>query len=363
MKSIVSLVKCSNYKIDNIQNALSESLSHIKGWDKNFKTGGTVLIKPNLLSGRLPEEGVTTHPEVLRAVIRLFKGRAREIWVGDSPGGFGKNIDEVYEKTLTKKICDEEGVLLVKFEDPVKVKGIPVTKRLMECDFFVSLPKFKTHTITTITAGVKNSFGVVPGLFKPQSHSVYPTVMGFSNFLVDVFSIRLPDLVILDAIVAMEGDGPNSGTLKNLNLLACSLDAVSLDAVMAKLIGLKSFDILTTKFAHERKIGEGDLNNIEIAGGDIDNFMAKKFRLPIISPGLINPLLKALFKFVKFKPYIDKNICTSCNLCKESCPIKAIDLNKDFDYKKCILCLCCFEFCPKKAVKIKRNLMAKIVWG
>lgn len=363
MKSIVTLARCDNYEKKPLEDALYKILNFLEGWDRNLKKSSRVLIKPNLLSSRNPEEGVTTHPEVLRAVIRLFKGRVKEIRVGDSPGGYGKNCDEVYEKTFTKRICQEEGVELIKFDDPKKVNGIPITNKVLESDFFVSVPKFKTHTITTITCGIKNSFGLIPGLFKPQSHGTYPTVLGFSNFVVDVYNIRKPDLLIVDAVLAMEGDGPNNGPLKKLNLIAGSNDGVSLDSLMAKIIGLKGLDVATTAIAHKRKIGEGNLENIEIAGDDINSFTRDDFKLPFISSRVLSPILKPVFKYCKFKPVIDKKICAKCNLCKESCPIGAIDSEYKIDYKKCILCLCCHEFCPQKAVKIKRNLMAKIVWG
>ncbi len=363
MESKVSLQFCPDYDPANIESALLKALKNMPGWDSALKPGSKVLIKPNLLSAKVPEEHVTTHPEVLRSVIRVFKKNNNKIYVGDSPGGYGKNTEEVFEKTLTKKICIEEGVELVRFDKIRKVNGIPLASKLFECDYLVSVPKFKTHTVTTITAGVKNSFGLVPGLYKPQSHGIYPTLAGFCNFLVDVYSARLPDLVVLDAVTCMEGDGPNNGPLRNLDLIAVSNDGVSLDAVMAKIIGINSFDVLTTRLAHSRQVGIGEIKDIEITGDGIGAFKKSDYKLPFISQSILKPLLKPIFKYCKFKPYVDRSICTKCNICKNSCPVNAIDEKHNIDHNKCILCLCCHEFCPSKAVKIKRNLMAKIVWG
>jgi Pyruvate/2-oxoacid:ferredoxin oxidoreductase delta subunit len=110
------------------------------------------------------------------------------------------------------------------------------------------------------------------------------------------------------------------------------------------------------------------MSRIEIVGDSINGFMREDFKLPQTTPLKFMPktVANSLATLIKFKPYIDSSICTRCNLCKISCPVNAIEIEKDFckiDYRKCIRCMCCHEVCPYKAIHIKRNILTKMVWG
>ena len=64
--------------------------------------------------------------------------------------------------------------------------------------------------MTTLSAGIKNLFGTIPGLQKPEMHYTYPDKATFSGMLVDLAETVAPTLTVLDGIEAMEGDGPTS---------------------------------------------------------------------------------------------------------------------------------------------------------
>ena len=166
----------------------------------------------------------------------------------------------------------------------------------------------------------------------------------------------------------MEGDGPSAGKPRDLGIIMAGADAVAVDACAARIIGLEPFDVLVTKEAFDMGLGEADPGKIEITGEDINNFIIRDFKLPqtaalrLVPKGLAN----AVAGMIKFKPFIDVNVCARCNLCKTTCPVNAIEIEKSFcriDYKKCVKCLCCHEVCPYKAISIKRNILAKLVWG
>ncbi|MDP3804293.1 MAG: DUF362 domain-containing protein, partial [Candidatus Omnitrophota bacterium] len=224
--SKVAIARCADYDRDKVFDAVRKAVDLLGGMSEFAKPGMKVLLKPNLLSARTPAEGVDTHPEVVRAVVRLVKSSGATPVVGDSPGGYGKNIDEVFEISGMKRMAEEEGVELVKFTGSKFVDGIPISRRVFDSDLFISIPKLKTHSITILTAAIKNTFGTIPGLYKAECHSRAPKEEDFAKIIAKVHSIARPHLTVLDGIVGMEGDGPASGNLRNMNFIMASRDAV-----------------------------------------------------------------------------------------------------------------------------------------
>ena len=365
MKSKVALVKCKNYDSLKVCAAVKKAVDLIGGVSSVVKRGDRVLIKPNLLSARPPESGVDTHPEVVRAVIRLVKEAGGIPRLGDSPGGAVK-MAEIYEVSGMTRVCREEDVELVNFDRARIIKGIPVARAPLEADVLISVPKFKTHELMMLTAAVKNIFGVIPGLFKGECHKMAPNPAIFARLLVDIFSYAKPHLSIIDGIVAMEGEGPGAGTLRNTSLIAASTDAVSLDAVLTCIMGLKPYEIATTKEADRRGLGIGRMKNIEVTGDKLEEFIGSPFTLPKTRMlyHLPNLLLRLLSGFYRLRPQIIAEKCKECELCVKSCPVGAISKENGklkFDYRKCILCLCCHEFCPENAILIKKNAFARMI--
>ena len=123
-------------------------------------------------------------------------------------------------------------------------------------------------------------YGAVSGLNKSELHRRFPRPEEFVNVLVDVFQEVRPDVVLMDGIVAMDGNGPASGTLKDAGLLICGEDSVAVDSVFSYLIGINLLKLLTTKEAYRRGLGETELKNIDILGETIGESLVKDFRLP-----------------------------------------------------------------------------------
>jgi len=364
----VSIVRCQDYDSQRVFEAVDRAVNLVGGIESYVKSGMKVLLKPNLLSARYPEEGVDTHPEVVRAVARLVKRAGGVPIIGDSPGGYGKNIEEVFTRSGMRQIAQEEGVELVQFKSSRFVDGMPISRLVFDCDRIISLPKFKTHAITVLTAAVKNMYGTVIGLAKAACHSKAPKEEDFAKIIARVYSISRPHLSVLDGIVAMEADGPASGTLRKMNLVMAGQDAVAIDSCLAKIMGLEPLEILVTMEAYKSGLGEADLSRIEIVGDDINSFIAADFKLPQTTPLKFIPktIANGVATLIKFKPYIDSAICARCNLCKITCPVDCIEIGSDscsIDYKKCVRCLCCHEVCPYKAISIKRNVLTKLIWG
>lgn len=371
-KKKVSLVKCTNYDTAQVQAAVKKAVDLLGGIEKFIKPGEKVLLKPNLLTDAEPERGITTHPEVVRAVIRLIKPVTKDIICGDGPSVWGekKDAERVYRATGMTKLCQEEGVELVYFTHPVIKKGLPLADWPFKVDKFVNIPKFKTHGYTVLTAALKNLFGLIVGMHKMKVHFDNPRPRMLSKVIVDIYETRRPDLNILDGIVAMEGQGPGSaGTLKDMALVAASDDGACLDMVLAGLMKIGGLDIPTNKEAFERGLGPRDMSSIAILGGTLEDFVAEGFQLPksgILSklPPMPAPARDILTAFLSAKPKPVSSRCKLCGLCQKSCPAGAITQTREgitIDRAKCILCLCCQEVCPCGAIDIEKGLLLRLL--
>ena len=371
MNAQISVVKCDNYESAKVEQAVRNSLDLLGGISRFVKPGSRVLVKPNLLMSKGPEYGITTHPEVVRAVIHILKAIGCKIIIGDGPSVWGQyieNVDEVYNLTGIKQVCQDEGVELVNFDKRRMRDKFPLTAKLDECDYLISLPKFKTHEFTLITGAIKNLFGLVSGTYKTELHKNYFEPSEFAKILVDIYEETKPALTIIDGILALEGDGPaTAGVTRKLNLLLAGSDCVALDTVVAKIMGITDREVLTTKEAALRGLGESQLTRIKIEGEDIDKLNIRPFILPKTSakPNKLPEGIKKLVKtLIRYYPYSLPVKCIRCNHCVEICPKKCIKLVQcgiAIDYKKCIACFCCQEACPAAAISVKKSLLAKLI--
>lgn len=331
----------------------------------DFK-GKKVFLKPNILSAFPPEKGVTTHPKIVEAVVRYLLREGADVVVGDNSGmprAYGKNenaakVSGIYAASLGKYANIGERGSLVK----IGLENCPtvtVAQAVLDCDIFISLPKFKTHLNTIITGAIKNSYGLVVGAEKTKMHRLFPNYDKFAKVIIEVFKIRKPDLVIMDAVMGMEGDGPNSPDLRNINKVIASTDAVAVDAVMCYMMGADPALVNTLKIAAEENLGQSDISKIEV-NGKLEKI--KDFKLPSTygRSGLKDSFVNALIGDItgRGRLEISRKKCVLCRQCQEICPIKAV---KDDEYnrylfidqEKCIKCFCCKEICPHNAIKVK----------
>ncbi len=367
----VSIVKCENYEHDNVKSAIKKSLDFIGGLDKFVKPGKTVLLKVNAIIGFPAERAATTHPAVVRAMAELVKEAGGVPLVGDSSGAFGFTGQSL-EMCGIAGAAKEAGAQLVNFESTgtysVNVNGkilrtINIAKPVIDCDVLISMPKLKTHQLTKYTGAVKNFYGIIPGTGKAVIHQLAPGEQSLSQAVVDVYSAIKPALAVMDGIVGMEGEGATNGTPAESKVLISGADCVAVDAVASEVIGFYHKDILTTRFAHERGLGVGMLDEIEVIGekiGDVKMDFKKSrymaYRLPEFSRKLI-------FSFSEnvSSVEISEDECKKCGICVKSCPVSAIKLepNPFIDRKKCIKCYCCHELCRNGAVELKTSFMGR----
>ncbi len=373
MRPAVSIVRCKSYDETEVLKALRRSIELIGGIDSFVKKGHRVLLKPNLLYGKQPEKAVTTHPSVIRGIIQLVKEAGGIPSLGDSPG-IG-NVIGVAEKAGIKRIAEEMGCPILEFNRPVlpperkgrTFRNIEIDQAIVEADVIINLPKWKTHAQMLLTLGVKNLFGCIPGPRKAMWHlKAGDDHKLFAQMLVDISQMVQPSLSILDGIVGMEGNGPNSGDPIPLGLLLASPSPLSLDQVVCDLLGISRKALLTNRVAIEQGLGRDDP---EIKGEKVEEVKISHFRLPNLTRVdwyLPEFFKKTLKNALNAKPAIDRKICKLCNQCVELCPPKALIGNSEtiaFDYGKCIRCFCCQEICPEGAIHIKPGWAMKWAGG
>ncbi|MFA5155817.1 MAG: DUF362 domain-containing protein [Candidatus Omnitrophota bacterium] len=371
MNTKVAIVKCDTYEQQTVSSRVKEVIDLAGGIISFVRPQSRVLVKPNLLMPIGPSAGINTHPEVVRAVIRVLKSIDCKVFLGDGPCALKDipdKMDEVYETSGMTRVCWEEGVELLKFEQKRWRKRFPLAAFLDECDHVVNVPKFKTHNMMVLTGAIKNLFGLVWRMHKIEMHKKYFYPPEFAGILVDIYEEVKPALTVVDGIVAMEGDGPaTSGKLRKQNIIVAGKDCVAIDSVLASIMGLEPKDILTTKEAAERGLGEADIRSIIIEGERLKDIITSPFVLPasssLLKKILPKPILDMARKMIKFYPCVDRKRCIRCAACVKGCPNKAISMGEKgiaFDYTKCISCFCCQEFCPEAAIKVRKNWFMKI---
>jgi uncharacterized protein (DUF362 family)/NAD-dependent dihydropyrimidine dehydrogenase PreA subunit len=363
----VTLAACGSYDPIRIREAIGELLAPIGGMEAFVRQDQRVLLKPNLLSAKDPSRAITTHPSIVEAVAEEVRRCGGIPYIGDSPGGAVRGIKRVWANTGMAEMAERSKIDMVNFEASGS-RGIDfgsykffISKPVLEADVIISLPKLKTHSLTLLTCAVKNMFGVIPGFRKGELHKLHPKPVEFAEMLVHLYKLITPSLTIVDAILAMEGNGPSSGRPFELGLLMAGADGVGVDAVAARIMGFPDGFIDTTRIASEMGMGTDDIEEIDLIGEAVK---PEGFELPsnTVKKLIPRPLARMIAPLVSVKPVIDPARCTGCAFCFENCPVKAISREGRvyaIDGKKCVKCLCCHELCPESSIDIELSWLAR----
>lgn len=241
MSATVSFVRAMSYEYTTLEKALREVLEPLGGIAAFVKPGDRVLLKPNLLTGARPGRECTTRPEIVYCVARLVLEAGGKPFIGDSPAfgsARGVAITNGYQP-----IVDELNLPIIDFEGRrYQTVGegfnhLLLSKEAMEADVVINLPKVKSHVQLTLTLGVKNLFGCVPGKMKAWWHmEAGKDSARFGTMLVETARAIDPDLTILDSIIGHEGNGPSNGEPRSLGILGASANVFALDRAMVEIL-------------------------------------------------------------------------------------------------------------------------------
>src|SRR3990172_733142 len=253
-KVIVKQVAKYDYAV--VSKAVKEIFDSVGGICEVVKPGQRVLLKPNLLGVSRIDEAIVTHPMVVRVVAEFVLEAGGLPFVSDSPamGTWKKVIAE----TGLAKAMEGLDVPLYPFQRSKVIeaamspfKKIELAQEALEADVVINLPKLKTHNQLLLTLCVKNLFGCVVGMKKPEWH--YRAGINtdyFASLLLTIHNLVRPAFTILDGILAMEGDGPGkSGTPRQLGVLMGGQDGIAVDIAVCRMIGLKPEQLATNAAA------------------------------------------------------------------------------------------------------------------
>lgn len=236
-----------------------------------IRSGDLCLVKPNLCTLRLPETGATTHPELVEGVVNMLRDRFAELVIVESDSAassaemkfmycgyydIAKRAD-VRLLNLTRSEC-----LNLKFEHTGLTMDLP--RILLDCDYFVSVPALKTHSLTVFTANIKNLYGLLPHPRKTMYHGKVHEIVAELNALVQ------PKLCLVDGIVGMEGNGPNKGDPAHFGAVIGGTDTLYVDTICCNAIGLDPLKVRYLRFSADylnRKMP--NLNDVKIVGSQL----------------------------------------------------------------------------------------------
>ncbi|WFR55122.1 DUF362 domain-containing protein [Anaerocolumna sp. AGMB13025] len=377
---MVSIVKCEDYEITRVREAVGEALKPLGGMGAFVKPGDKVLLKVNLLMKRKPERVTTTHPAIARVLAELVIDAGGVPIIGDSPGSSylytEKVLDSIYETCGMKEAASQCGAELnyntemveVPYHEGKLMKAIRTIKPVLEVDKIINIPKIKTHMMTVYSGAVKNLFGIIPGRVKAEYHLRFEDKNDFADFLIDLCSFAKPVLTVMDAVVGMEGYGPTAGSPKQVGLILAGASPYELDSVAARIIGLKPTEVPTICKSTERGLLAEE---IVLAGHTIEEVMVKDYKKPTrqLSFSFYSLILPKFVKkrvdgYIRPKPAFKLDQCKSCGACARSCPPEALTMVEGkpvLDLNKCIRCFCCHELCTYEAVEVIKPWFLKLL--
>jgi uncharacterized protein (DUF362 family) len=277
MQQTVALARVEDGAIDV---AVRQAVELAGGLSQLVGSSSRVLVKPNLWSPQRSGTGSITDARVTEAVTRLVLdcGPARVV-IGEGCGaGYdtrGWSTEEAFRTSGTGDVAQRLGVELrnlntdqfeeVVIDAPLVMDRVKIARTVLESDVIISVPVLKSHIRTHVTLSLKNMKGVIPGAEKRKTHR-----LGLDEAIVDLNSLVGPHFVVLDAIVGMQGLWDYPADAIDMGLIVAGADALSVDCVGARLMGVDPQQVMHLKYMAQREGTSLDIGALRIVGESID---------------------------------------------------------------------------------------------
>jgi len=247
-----------------------------------------ILIKPNYINSRHPSTGITTDSGVIEGVVQFLRERnVEDICIGEG-SGFADTfhafkvagVDAVAQRWGVKLVdLNKDEFVEVNPPNPLSLRRVRVAKTALESTI-ISVPKLKTHRMTTVTLSLKNMMGTLAS--KGSMH------MGtsLSERIVDLASVLKPSISVVDGIIACEGH-ETSGNPVEMNLVMAGKDPVAVDAVGSAVMGISPTDVKHLLLAEKKGLGTCHLEEITVLGEPLEN-VKRKFHKSFSSKLLVH---------------------------------------------------------------------------
>ncbi len=331
---------------------LTKEISEYISKNCNINAADRVAVKLNLVGPFEPQKAATTHPEVVRSVVEALLPLGCEIVLCEDI-----SEENVLEVTGIKELMKDYNLKFYNLRDygyeSVLVEGIEYmySSLIESCDIVISVPKYKNHMLTDFTGAIKNMYGCISRKQRKELHK-FIDAGDFANVICSIYSIRIPDLIIMDSIVCMEGMGPSLGEPRHLGYLVLSTDGVFADYYMSKLVGYETENLQVLQTAFKRELTKSKIDDLEMIDCGFQDKEESFNRVPVY----IGKYRKKYMDMLKRTYKVDDSLCIRCGACVDACPFHAITLKTipEFDRDKCALCTCCMELCPTNAINYKK---------
>jgi uncharacterized protein (DUF362 family) len=282
--SAVSITDAKSYEVD-----LASTIRRILIEHRVVAHGMNVVLKPNLVEFDRSRP-INTNPRFVAAAAEAFKSLgAKSVHIAEGPGHRRATLDLAdaagyflefpqFEKRFTDLNLDD--VSLVPIARPFsKLRELYLPNTVLRADLLVTLPKMKTHHWAGATLAMKNLFGVVPGAVYGWPKNPLHWA-GIDESIADLHQLFPRQFCLVDAIDAMEGNGPILGTNKSMGLIVAGAHPALVDATCCRLMRIDSSKLPYLTLTLDRaRLNEADI----LAIGESIHARAVQFALP---PGL-----------------------------------------------------------------------------
>ena len=376
---MVLIQQCPSYDRQLVLEKVRDIFRLHGGIETFAAPGKTVVIKPNLVGKKKPEEAATTHPSLVWATATLCRETGARVIIAESPGGlYDKTfLKGIYKTTGMEDAAKDSGAELnydigeTRVENPsaMYMKNVDLISPVAAADTVIGISKLKTHGMMVYTGAVKNMFGCIAGLKKAEYHMKMPDYDKFANTVIDIFLSAKVALNIIDAVVGMERDGPTAGDPKSMGLLLSGRDAFETDLAALDVIGVDPMRVPVFKNAISRGLCPQSTEAVDFDGLRPEQVRVSDFKVNYneqfanlhFAKGVWGRWFSAL---IRPRPVFHRKKCRACRECEKCCPAKVITVTKEkgarVDLNGCIRCYCCQELCPFKAVTIKKPLLNRL---
>ena len=317
-RSEVAMVRAQTYSNGIGEAAVEEAIELLGGPNRFCKRGDKVLIKPNAGSpfAKQMAQQESTHPSIIRALVRVLKDCGAEIWIGES-GAWAMDVDDagIWQSMGYDKLATEFGVKLINWKkEKLVTQKVPyprywdeitLPESIVECDVFINVPKLKHNLVlgeSGLTVALKNLVGCVLPLETRLEHHRTPLDNAYA--CTEIFKVIGSDrmkLTVVDAIVGVEGT-MHSGNRCNPGLIVASPDPVAADAVCYYIAGYDFLQSPTVQIPMKAGLGTGDPREIRILGERLEDV---RYHFHQVQQRFVQPYLNV-------HEYLGGGICNAC---------------------------------------------------
>ena len=267
-QSVVAVAKGKDYEA-----LVAKVLEPLGGMKAFVKPGARVVVKPNIGWDRKPELAGNTHPDVVKAVVKLaLAADAKQVLVFDRTvndarrcyvaSGIQAAVESIQDKRAQCSFCDAKKYVPVDIQNAKSLTKFDFYKDALEtdCDCYINVPIAKHHNEAKLTLGLKNAMGVIGGNRGAIHQKIHQRVA-------DLNLVIRPKLTLMDATRILLRNGPSGGNpadVKVLDTLVASADIVAVDAYSTSFFDLKPQDVGAIAAAKELGLGESDLSKVKV---------------------------------------------------------------------------------------------------